>query len=268
MARKVFSGTLIGLSGILLLASVVLIVLFWVYNEPLTQKALGQLQEIDGELEQGEAALQSSQKELERALRIIDSTEAALSKFTDDDPQAFFEDVQTTLDENLLPELETAQERLVSAKETLENLRATLFGLNLVPFLQINVPDKILTDLIDSADALQSQVEDVSQLANQASTFLDDASYLLGGDFSETRDSLEGFLAEVETYQQKVADWREQVAELLDSIPRWIDIASVSLTFFFLWFGFSQLGLLLHGLRLWQGGDLLDGVRRTRQVSE
>jgi hypothetical protein len=33
------------------------------------------------------------------------------------------------------------------------------------------------------------------------------------------------------------------------------------LTVFLLWFGFSQLGLILHGLNLWRGNDPLSPVR-------
>jgi hypothetical protein len=133
--------------------------------------------------------------------------------------------------------------------------------LNLVPFLQINIPDKILTDLIESADAMQTRIADVSELARQASTFLDDASYLLGGDFTETRESLEYFLGEIGTYQQKVAGWRAQIAGLIESLPRWIDNASIALTAILLWFGFSQFGLILHGLSLRRGDDPLEVLR-------
>lgn len=261
MARKIFSSTLIVLSSTLLILSILGIALAWVYNEPLTRIALGRLAEIDSELEQAEVTLRTSKTELERTLRIVDATEEALNKFTLNDPQGFFEDVQSTLDEGLVTELETARGRLISARDTLEQLRVTLFGLSLVPFLQINIPDQILTDLIDSADTLQTRIGDVSDLAEEASTFLDDASYLLGGDFSETRESLEYFLAEIDIYQQKVAGWRIQVAELTEAIPVWINRASLSLTLGLLWFGFSQFGLILHGLGMKRGINPLDVLR-------
>ena len=175
MARKIFSSTLIVISSTLLILSIFGVALAWVYNEPLTRKALDKLEEVDGELEQVEVTLKTSKIELERTLRIVNSTEEALKKFTLNDPQGFFEDVQTTLDDGLVTELETASTRLTSARDTLENLRVTLFGLSLVPFLKVNVSDQILTDLIDSADALQSRIADVSDLAKQASIFLDDA---------------------------------------------------------------------------------------------
>jgi hypothetical protein len=41
----------------------------------------------------------------------------------------------------------------------------------------------------------------------------------------------------------------------------WIDRASAILTIFLLWFGFSQFGLLLHGLVLWRGYNPLVVLR-------
>lgn len=266
MARKIFSSTLIVLGSTFLILSIIGIVLAWVYNEPLTRNILSKLEQVDSELEQAEVTLQTSKIELERTLRIVNTTEEALNKFTLDDPQSFFEDIQSTLDEGLVTELETASTRLISARDTLEELRVTLFGLSLLPFLQINVSDQILTDLIDSADTLQTRIADVTDLAEQASTFLDDASFLLGGDFSETRDSLEYFLEEIDIYQQKVAGWREQIATVAESAPRWIDNASFSLTLGLLWFGFSQFGLILHGLGMKRGIDPLDVLRKRQNL--
>jgi len=261
MARKIFSWILIVLSALFLLLSVVGIGVAWIYNEPLTRDALGRLKKIDTELKLGQATLENANGELERALRILDESEKALNKFTEDDPQAFFEDVQTTLDDELVPELETAKERLVAARDTLEGLRALLAALKFIPFLDIPIPDQMLTDLIDSADSLQTKIKDVEALAAQASTFLSDASFLLNNDLGETRASLEGFIAAIEEYQQKIAGWQDQVADAKEALPIWIDRASVSLTIFLLWFGLSQFSLFLHGRSLLLGENPLDVLR-------
>ncbi len=259
MARKILSWMLIIFSGTSLLLSAVGIVAALALNEPLTRAALSRSNEIDAELRLGEEALENAHDELERALQVLDSTEAALNQFTQNDPQAFFADVQTTLNDELLPELEIAQERLITARDTLENLRLIVFGINVAPFVSVNVSDEMLTDLIDSADAFESQIGDISELAEQASVLLDDASQLFGGDLNESRESLEGFLAGVEEYQGKVKGWRAQVADLMNSLPAWMDYASLFLTFFLLWFGLSQASLLLHGRAILRGEDPWEG---------
>lgn len=261
MARNIVSRALIVLSGFFLLLSMIGIPMVWWWNGPLTREGVARLGEIETALRQGEEALDRSRVELERALGILDSTEQALNDFTRNDPQAFFEDVQTTLDDELVPELKTAKERLITARDTLENARVTILGVNIVPFINVNIPDKTLTDLIDSADALESKIGDVSELAEQASVLLDSASQLFSGDFDETRASLEGFLAEVNGYQQKVTGWRAQVEEAKTNLPVWIDIASVALTVFFLWFGLSQVSLFLHGRAMLRGENPWKGLR-------
>lgn len=247
MIRNVLAWVLIVLSILVLLLSLSGIVALWVYKEPMTREALDRLGQVENELRLGQAALGTAGEELERSLSILDSTEAALNQFTQNDPQAFFEDVQTTLDDKLRPELETARERLINARDTLENVRVVVFGLNIVPFIQVNIPDQTLTDLIDSADALESRIGEIGDLAEQASALLEDASALFGGDLAGTRASLEGFLAEVTLYEGKLSSWRDQAAEVREALPVWINYASIVLTLLLLWFGLSQVSLFLHG---------------------
>lgn len=264
MARKILAWTLIVLSSIFLVASMVGIGAAWVYNEPLTRKAVTQLKAIDDELAQAQATLQNSQMELERTLRLVDAAQKALEKLAQQstDAKSLFDNIQGTLDDKLLPELKTTRQRITTVRNALDSFRSLL--LNIGSLININMPDEILTSLIDSADSLDSQIANVEGVARQASTFVSDTSYLLGGDLSETRDSLKSFLTAVKEYQQKVTDWRAQIAGLINGMPKWIDEASISLTIFLLWFGLSQFGLLLHGLNIRRGNDPLEVLRATK----
>jgi DNA repair exonuclease SbcCD ATPase subunit len=262
MIRNVLAWVLIVLSVLGLILGLSGITAIWVYREPATREALDRMGQVENELRLGQAALGTAREELERSLSILDSTEAALNQFTQNDPEAFFEDVQTTLNDELRPELETARERLINARDTLENVRVVVFGLNIVPFIQVNIPDQTLTDLIDSADSLESRIGEIGDLAEQASKLLDDASALFGGDLAGTRESLEGFLAQVTTYEEKLSGWRDQVAEVREALPAWIDYTSILLTIILLWFGLSQVGLVLHGRALLRGGTPWEGWGR------
>jgi len=264
MARKILAWTLIILSSIFMLLSIIGIGAAWIYNEPLTNKVVAQLKDIDNELSQAQATLQSSQIELERALRIVDATEKVLEKLAEQSTSAenLLDGIQGTLDDKLLPELKTTRERINSARSALESLQSVLTGIgSFIPGVDLSSPDKIVTDLIASADSLDADIANAETLAKQASTFVGDTSYLLGGDLTETRNSLENFLAIIKEYQQKVIGWRSQVADLIESLPTWIDRASISLTIFLLWFGLSQFGLLLHGLNIRRGNDPLEVLR-------
>jgi chromosome segregation ATPase len=260
MVRKIFTGILLALSSILLAFSVIGVAAIWIYNEQITTAAISRLEEVDSQLAQIEVTLQASQRELERALRLVDATEKALQQLVSSSGGTGngFESIQGTLDDRLIPDLKTTRARIDAARATLEDLRSVLEGItSLVPFIDLNSQDKIVADLIVSATSLNADISEIELVAQQASTFVRDTSYLLGGDLTETRDSLQSFLTAIQEYEQKVTGWREQVAQLSDGAPRWIDQASIGLTIFLAWFALSQFGMILHGLSLEYGDNPL-----------
>ena len=264
MARKILAWTLIVLSSILLLAGVAGIVAAWVYNEPLTREVTARLTGIDDELALAQSALESSRAELERALRIVDATEKVLEKLAEQTTSAgtLLDGIQNTLDDKLLPELKTTRERINTARTALESLQSVMEGISsFLPGVDLGAPKKIVTDLIDSANSMDTQITNAEEIARQASAFVSDTSYLLGGDLTQTRESLQNFLAAIREYEAKVKEWRAQVADLQENFPTWIDRASLGLTFFLLWFALSQFGLFLHGRAILLGENPLDLLR-------
>jgi len=263
MARKIFSGMLIGLSAILLVLSLAGIIAAWAYNEPLTQEATGRLEKIDQEMTQTQTSLRNAGAELQRALRMVDAAQLALAAMADKTTNAteILDSVKGTLDEKLLPGLQTSRQRILSARTALESLQTALDSVNALPFLNIQVPDDLLQNLIDAVDSIDSQIASVEDMGKRASDFVGDTSYLLGGDLTETRDNLQVMLTTVQDYDEKISGWRTQIAGLTQALPGWIDTASIILTVFLLWFGFSQFGLFLHGLAAWKGGHPLAALR-------
>ncbi|HET9909740.1 MAG TPA: hypothetical protein VFQ23_24040, partial [Anaerolineales bacterium] len=144
MASKFFSAVLIALGTIFLILSVAGIVAAWVYNEPLTLEATSRLNEVDTQLSQAQTSLQSSQMELERALRIVNAAEEAMEKLVGQSTSAenIFENIQNTLDDRLLPELKTTRERILAARAALENLRNALEGVSSFLSFDLNLPDE------------------------------------------------------------------------------------------------------------------------------
>jgi predicted nucleic acid-binding Zn-ribbon protein len=258
MARKIIAGTLIAISSILLGLSIAGIALVWMYQEPLTQFSTTRLRAIDNELGQAQTALQNAERELERTLRAVESAEKSLETLKVDFVQAkaLFGSVNGTLDKQLLPGLKASREKIDQAKSSLLELQGTLAKIKALPLADLNLPsDKLLGDLIASASLLDAQITRVENMVKKASTFLEDASYLMEADFSETKDNLQDFLTVVQEYDRKFTGWREQLAMLAESLPGWIKTAAISLTIFLLWFGLSQLSVIWNGLSLWRGGD-------------
>lgn len=271
MTRKILIGALIVLSSTFLILSILGIALAWIYNEPVTRESTSRLQEVDSQLTQIQTDLRNAKAEVERALRIIQSAEDALASLTQQttDAKTLLEDVNATLDDKLIPGLEATRTNITEVRNTLEDLRATLKQINELPFVNLSIPgDELLLSIIDQVDALDGEIVNVQDLAQRASTFINDTSYLLGGDFNETKQKLEDLVLVLAEYDQKVTDWRGQIADILESAPRWIDNASLSLTLGLLWFGFSQFGLILHGLGMRRGIDPLDVLRTKSESSE
>lgn len=270
MIRKIIAGTLIAISSILLGLSIAGIALVWMYQGPLIQFSATRLRAIDNELGQAQTALQNAERELERTLRAVESAEESLGTLKADFVQAkaLFGNVNGTLDKQLLPGLKASREKIEQAKSSLLELQVKLKKINALPLADLNLPsDKLLGDLIASAGLLDAQITQVEGMVEKASIFLEDASYLMEGDFTETKDNLRDFLTVVQEYDQKFTGWREQVAMLAEALPGWIETAAVSLTIFLFWFGLSQLSVILNGLSLWRGGNL-QGILRPQVVDE
>lgn len=271
MTRKILIGALIVLSSTFLILSILGIPLAWIYNEPVTREATTRLQEVDSQLTQIQTDLRNAKAEVERALRIIQSAEDSLASLTQQttDAKTLLEDVNATLDDKLIPGLQATRTNISEVRSTLEDLRATLKQINELPFVNLSIPgDELLLSIIDQVNALDGEIVNVQDLAQRASTFISDTSYLLGGDFNETKQKLENLVLVLAEYDQKVTDWRGQIADIIESAPRWIDNASLSLTLGLLWFGFSQFGLILHGLGMRRGIDPLDVLRTNPNPSE
>ena len=258
MTRKILSGTLIILSFLLLCLSIFGIGAAWYYNEPFTNESMARLAEIDDELEQAQNALVDAQGELTRALRIVESAEESLEVFSEQRVEAieFLDAVTGLLDDTITPGLKTSKEKLAEVEESLNDLYKTVEILNKIPLVNIEMPDKeSLKFFSDLTDNFEKEIDDISGKATEAATFLSDSSYFLGGDLQETKESIDNLMAVVGEYERKIGKWREDIATLTEKLPRWLDHLSVFLAVFLLWFAFSQVGLLLHGLASWRGED-------------
>jgi len=264
MARKILYGGLIAISSILLILSVMGVGAAWAYNEPLTQQGVARLTEIDRELGQAQSALSNASAELSRALRIIEGAETALAALsqTSAKAQETLQGVGEALDGRLIPGLKTASEKLDQVRLALQGVLTTLKTVNSMPFLNVDIPgEELLTGLIDAADTLDTEIANVEQVADQASTVLGDVEYLLGGDLTETKQSVQQLLTVVNEYEAKIDGWRTQIAQIQAGLPAWIDQACIALTVFLLWFAFSQFGLVLIGLQGWRGGNPFAALR-------
>jgi hypothetical protein len=260
MLRKIIASILIIFSSFLLGLSIAGIALVWMFKEPLTKTSTARLTGLDTDLGLAQTTLQNAEQELERTLRIVETAEISLAALKVEFTQAktLFGEINGTMGSQLIPSLKAARTNLDQAKGSIQELLDSIKQINSLPFGNFNIPgDKLLADLIVSADSLDYQIVRAEELVKKASTFAGDASYFMGFDFSETKRNLQDFLKVVKEYDQKLAGWRTQLSGLIKSLPGWINAASIGLTVFLLWFGFSQFGMIIHGLAIRHGGQAL-----------
>lgn len=269
MSRKILSGVIVAVAGFLLLLSIVGIGAAWAYNKPVTEQALAQLDDLDGELAQAQLALDGAETELRRALRILDGAERALEALgqSTTEAQQVLEGFGDALDHRVLPGLATVGEELDQVRATLQDALAALERINSMSLLPVTIPgEEWLSALVQATDSLDTEVANLEALAGQASTFLADVDYVLGGDFGETRQGLERLLAAVSEYQGRVGGWRAQIATIRGRLPALIDRACIVLTVLLLWLGFSQAGLILHGLAAYRGANPLAVLQKGKSL--
>ncbi len=267
MYRNVISSILIYLGSLFVVLSVAGIIAIWVYREPLIDQAMSRLNQADTELTQAHTALDNGKTELQRTLRIVDAADKGLSAMKQQMSAAkkLTDQINGTVKGSLIPGLQGVRGKVDQLRGTLENLRNSLKTLNSLPFLNLNLPgDQFLAGLIGDVDNLDKQIASVQQLAQQASTFVGDTDYLLGGNLTDTKVRIQDLLNTVILYDQKVGGWQAQLRSIRDATPRWINESAVGLTLFLIWFGISQFGLVLHGLAMRQGADPLAVLRRGR----
>jgi chromosome segregation ATPase len=260
MARKILTGLWLGLCGALFVLSFIGIGTIWKYKKPLTVAVSARLTEIDAELGLAQTSLQNAQGELKRALRFVDTAEEALANFSEQTAVAreFLDTVTEVLDETIKPSLATSKEKLDEAQQTMDDLRASIQALNRIPFVNLAVPDdELLGSFTEIIDSLEGEITRVETIADQASAFMNDGSYLMGGDLNETRTNIQELQTVVTDYERKIGTWREQLDALKAKSPGWIQRTAIFLTVFLLWFALSQFGLILHGLAVRRGENPL-----------
>ncbi len=255
MKKRILGGTLVVLSIMMLVLSLTGVGAIAFYNQPFTDDLLGKLNKVNDELLMAQESLGNAQQELQRALRIVENAEEALQDLSKQREQAkgFLDAVDSMLTETIIPNIEGSKEKIADAKKTFDDIRTTIINLNRIPFIEIEVPDEgLLTYFEEIIVSLETEVDNVGEMAEEASLFLNDTSYLLGGDLAETKENIYNLADVIEEYEQKVRIWQAQAEVLIAETPRRVDLASALFAIFLLWVAFSQAGLVLHGISLWQ----------------
>lgn len=144
--------------------------------------------------------------------------------------------------------LETAQEGVAVVERVLDTLAdVPLIGVNYNPQVPLT---QSIADIEDDLGALPPSFTEISEeLSTTQQTLatvdsnLDDLNEALVEIETSFRDSQ----TLVSEYQELFAQITEQVTDLRDNAPVWINTARLGFTFVLVWLGFSQVGLAFQG---------------------
>ena len=218
-----FVGAALGAVGIVLCLAVV--VGAWWVNGPLTDGLLTVFPPIEQALVFGDAAA-------ERFGEFVDDTQTQFNETVDAKPVATAladEIEQVAIYVNVASGLATSAETTISGVAN-----------SLQPGVRSNVATQAANRLSTTMDSVSETLTSAEMLAQNVR----DGKNEKVDELNAQLDLLAANSAEVQT---AISQTSEDVAEIKQKVPRWIDLGSLIVTLIFLWFGTAQYLLMRNG---------------------
>jgi hypothetical protein len=220
----------------------------WAVNARLTDGILRLLSVVQAQLTSVEGALTRAGDQLQTASAALQTVQEAGSKLGNsiEENTPLLDLISSTLDENLVPSVESVRELFRPVWDSVLAINNTLEALNALPGIE-------LPTLTEQLQALSDRIEQVLQAARQLQTSI--VEFRTG----VVQNLLDPFLARVEeisngltvleenvqTYLGQVDLLQAAVADLEARVPRTIDALTVILTLVLIWSALAQISLIL-----------------------
>jgi chromosome segregation ATPase len=255
---------LVILSCIFFALSLVSLIGIWVYNGPLTERALNTIETTSTDLAGAAEAIESSKAELisaEAQLELLQAILETLGVNAAEDLNRLA-DIVSRVEDTLSPVLNSLSSGIKTLRESLLTIRDTLERLNELPLVNIQIPGiEAIEEGADQLGSLQTQIEEGGGKIEQLSQTTQDTVDSLSTGFAELETSINTLLGTLNEYEQKIEAAQEQLFYLETNLPTWIDTASIILTIFLVWLGISQVGVFILGWSFYKEQDLLASLR-------
>ena len=257
--KPIIGLSLLILSVIFFLVSLGGLIGIWVYNQPLTERALTLIESTSQDLEGAAAAIELSKVELISAEAQLDLLQAILETLgiNAEEDLNRLADIVNRVEDTLSPVLDSVAGGIGTLRESLLTIKETLERINELPLVNIEVPG------IDSIEQgaeqlgnLQSQIEEGAGKIEQLSQTTQDTVDSLTTGFAKLETSITSLLETLDEYEEKIEATQEQLTYLEDNLPRWIDYSAAVLIVILVWLGISQVGLFILGWSYYKGQDL------------
>jgi chromosome segregation ATPase len=258
--KRIGGLILLILSVIFFLISLGGLIGIWVYNQPLTERALTTIETISVDLEGAAEAIELSKAELISAQAQIDLLQAILETLGLNAAEDLnrLADIVSKVEDTLSPVLNSVSSGISTLRDSLLTIKDTLETINELPLINIQVPGiETVEEGANQLDTLQNQIEEGGGKIEQLSQTTQDTIDSLVTGFAELEGSIVILLETLDVYESKIESTQAQLQYLESNLPTWIDLASVILTVILVWLGISQVGLFILAWSLFKDQDLL-----------
>jgi chromosome segregation ATPase len=258
--RRAVSITIIVLSAIFLVISLVGIILTWSFYQRLNDELMSRLETIEADLRSAQSDLQTVKAELDAVQEQIDALQAAL-QILGVDGSASLEDVAALigrLEGTLTPFITGVAERVEDLRDAVVRLKETIERLNELPLVNLRIPGvEQLDEATAALEELQGDIERGRDQVSEASQITQETIDTLNTGFADLEGSAQTLSASLGGYDAKLTSYLKELDELQASLPRWANVAAISLTGIFIWLGFSQAALFVLAWSFYRVEDLL-----------
>ena len=238
------------------------VVAAWRINTSLTESLTQLLTSIDGILVVVETGLESFNAGISDMVDLVQSVEETIVETgeTIKETNMMLLAIDASIGDKLFPLLEKASATIEMVVDSVLAVIEALEAVNAIPF--VTVPT-LTADLEAAESGIIEVQKEIEETQNTIQTAKEEAVESMVKPISnrlmEMDDNLQGVLGVSTDYESQVVASRDAIAEVIQKLPGWIDLAPVLLTLIFVWLVLAQGSLLLLAYAYIQTGEL--GVR-------
>ena len=268
--KPIIGLALLVLSVIFFVVSLSGMICIWVYNQPLTERALTLIETTSQDLEGAAAAIELSKAELISAGAQLDLLQAIMETLgiNAEEDLNRLADIVNRVEDTLSPVLDSVAGGINTLREALLTIKDTLERINELPLVNIEIPG--IEEIEQGAGQLgnlQSQIEEGGGKIEQLSQTTQDTVDSLTTGFAKLETSITSLLETLDEYAEKIESTQEQLTYLEENLPKWIDYSAALLTVILVWLGISQVGLFILGWSYYKGQDPISPANEEIEVT-
>ena len=246
--KRILAGAVIVLCILGIIVAALGIVAVWRIITPVTESVTKLLTSVDAILQIIETGLVSFNALLGDGIDLVQSVEKTIVETgeTVRETNLSLVVIDATLGDELFPLLDSAYATLDTVVGSVLAVNDTLEAINAIPFISI----RTLTADLEAAEVRIVEVQnDIEETQRTIQTAKEEAVDTVVSPISTRLSEVEGGLQDVldisKESEIQVTASREGIADVIQKLPGWIDLASVIMTLTFSWLIFAQGSLLL-----------------------